>query len=105
MIFFKNTEIEATKKTTIKNEVGQLVATYVKTGILYKVNLQPIDIQAIKKTWGEDIESKFQIYADELLGVGDIILINSKSYEIEKHIPWNSYNIYAIKDVEVIINA
>lgn len=105
MIFFKNTEIETTKKTIVKNEVGQLVEGYVKSGVKFMVNLQPIDIKAIKNTWGEDIKSKFQIYADESLGVGDVILINNKSYEIEKHIPWSSYNIYAIKDVDVIINA
>lgn len=105
MVFFKNAEIETTNKTKIKNEVGMLVEAYVRCNNILQVNIQPIDIVAMKKNWGEDIESKFQVYADELFSVGDIIIWKNKTYEIEKHIPWIAYNLYAIKDKDVVVNA
>lgn len=105
MVFFKNADIETTIKTKIKNEVGQLVEAYTRGNNSIRVNIQPIDIKAIKYTWGEEIKSQFQMYADELFSVGDIIIWKNKTYEIEKHIPWNSYNLYAIKDKVVVISA
>ncbi|WP_040194288.1 hypothetical protein [Clostridium culturomicium] len=105
MVFFKNADIETTVKIKIKNEVGQLVEAYTRGNNSIRVNIQPIDIQAIKYTWGEDIKSQFQMYADALFSVGDIIIWQNKTYEIEKHIPWISYNLYAIKDKDVVVNA
>ena len=105
MVFFKNAKIETTNKTKIKNEVGQLVEAYTRGNNSIRVNIQPIDIKAIKYIWGEEIKSQFQMYADELFSVGDIIIWQNKTYEIEKQIPWISYNLYAIKDKDVVVNA
>lgn len=102
MIFFKNKTIETTIKTKVKNNIGQLVNEgYKKDGNTYRVNVQPMDIKAIKYTFGEDIIADFQMYHDELLNVKDIIVMNNKTYSIEKVIPWNTYNLYAIKSIDV----
>lgn len=105
MVFIKNATIETVIKTSIKNNIGQVIEGYKKSGISYKVNIQPIDIKSIKYTWGEDIISKYQVYADEILEVGDIIIWNNKTFEVEKVIDYINYRLYAIRDKEVIINA
>ncbi len=106
MIFFKNKTIETTIKTKVKNKIGQLVDEgYKKDGNSYRVNVQPMDIKAIKYVFGEDIIADFQMYCDELLNVKDIIVMDNKTYSIEKAIPWNTYNLYAIKSVDVEVIA
>ncbi|WP_346913759.1 hypothetical protein [Clostridium sp.] len=102
MIFFKNKTIETTIKTKVKNKIGQLVDEgYKKDGNSYRVNIQPMDIKSIKYVFGEDIIADFQMYHDGILNVKDIIVMDNKIYSIEKVILWNTYNLYAIKSVDV----
>lgn len=101
MIFFKNKTIETTIKISSKNKIGKLIEGYKKDGNSYRVNIQPMDIKAIKYVFGEDVIADFQMYHDELLKVKDIVIMDNKTYSIEKAIPWNTYNLYAIKSVDV----
>lgn len=102
MIFFKNKEVWTTTKTTIKDNKGQLIVKYDK-GIRFLCDVQPVTAESIKKTWGIDLESSKQIFSDVFLKVGDIVLYKNVSYEIEKKVEWDSYNIYAIKEMDVKI--
>jgi len=101
MVFLKNASIETTIKTTYKNNIGKVIEGWKKNGNIYRVGIDPIDIKAIKYTWGEDIESKYQVYADEELHVGDIVVWKNKAYEMEKAIDYINYRIFAIKSVDV----
>ncbi|WP_346879024.1 hypothetical protein [Clostridium sp. UBA7791] len=106
MVFLKNASIETTIKTTYKNNIGQVIIEgWKKNGNVYRVGIDPIDIKAIKCTWGEDIEAKYQVYADEELLIGDIVVWKNKVYEIEKAIDYINYRIYAIKSVDVEVIA
>ena len=99
---FCDSTITTTIKSTIKDK-GQLITSYFldKT---YNVDIQPIEESTKTKTWGSDIESTYQFYSDLDLTVEDVIVFKNKPYKIEKIIPWISYNIYAIKEVDVIID-
>lgn len=104
MIFFADTEMYKTERTSIKDHTGHLVVGYKKLDTIYYVNIQPIDEKAIKYTWGSDIKSNISMYSDEVLEVEEIVIINNIAYGIEKTIPWNSYKHYALleSDVEVL---
>ena len=99
---FCDSTITTTIKSTIKDK-GQLITSYFldKT---YNVDIQPIEESTKTKTWGSDIESTYQFYSGLDLTVEDVIVFKNKPYKIEKIIPWISYNIYAIKEVDVIID-
>lgn len=99
---FKDSTITTTTKTRIKDK-GQVITSYYldKT---YDVDMQPIEESTKTKTWGNDIESTWQVFCDEDMNVGDIIIYNNKSYSIEKKIDWISYKIYAIKEVDIKVN-
>lgn len=105
MIFFKNADLYTVKHTKSKNKIGQVIDSYV-IDKSYRVNKQPIDEKLYKFTWGEDIKSNIQVYADIDLQIDDVVVVNNKTYKIEKAIRWNTYNIYALleTDVKVIIN-
>lgn len=103
MIFFKNAILETVKEYKVKNDMGMVVKSYMKTGNKYNVNIQPVDAKSYKYTWGEDIKSTLQVYSDVDLKVADIISINSKCYKIEKKIDWIDYKIYAILETDVIL--
>lgn len=103
MIFFKNATLELLKEIKVKNDMGQIVKSYKKTGEGYRVNIQPIEQKAYKYTWGEDIKSTLQVYSDIDLKVNGIISINSKCYKVEKKIDWIDYKIYAILETDVIL--
>ena len=99
---FKDSTITTTTKTSIKDK-GQVITSYTldKT---YDVDMQPIEESIKAKTWGNDIEATYQFYSDIELAVEDVIVFKNKPYKIEKIISWISYNIYAIKEVDVIID-
>lgn len=103
MIFFRNAEIYTTTFEESENDIGQLIKAYMRNNS-YMVNIQPIDEKTVQKIWGSDIESTYQMYFEQLLKIGDVISWNNKAYEVEKVIPWNDYNLYAIKEMDVIIN-
>lgn len=103
MIFFKNKIIYLTIKNKIKNKIGQLIEVYKKDKVIYG-NIQPIDEKSLKYIWGEDVKANYQLFADEVIQVNNILVYDKKSYKIEKRIPWDNYNIYALleSDIEVI---
>ena len=99
---FKDSTITTTTKARIKDK-GQVITSYYldKT---YDVDMQPIEESIKTKTWGNDIEATYQIYSDVDLAVDDVIVFKGKPYKVEKMIDWISYNIYAIKEADVIID-
>lgn len=98
---FKDFVIHTTTETTAKN-LGSVITSYVKFSAI-QCDIQPIEEATRAKTWGEDIEATLQIWCDEALNVGDIIVYNNEAYAIEKVIDWISYRNYAIKKVDVEI--
>lgn len=102
MVFFKNAIMTTVKEVKVKDDMGQIVKSYV-TGDSCRVNVQPIEQKSYKYTWGEDIKSTLQVYSDIDLKVNDIISINSKCYKVEKKIDWIDYKIYAILETDVTL--
>ena len=98
---FCDSIITKTTKTVIKNR-GQVITSYKPTES-FSVDIQPIEQSTKTKTWGNDIEATYQIYSDVDLAVDDVIVFKGKPYQVEKVIDWISYNIYAIKEVDVKI--
>ena len=99
---FKDFTVYTTTKTTTKN-LGREI-TYYTISTPIQCDIQPIEESTKTKTWGNDIESMWQVFCDEDMNVGDIIIYNNKSYSIEKKIDWISYKIYAIKGVDIKVN-
>lgn len=102
MDFFYNKEVYTTLKTTIENEIGQVEEGY-KKDRLFKGDIQPINAYSKATQWGSDVISEKELYCDEALFVGDILVYNNKSYEIEKAIEWDDFNIYALKGVDIVV--
>lgn len=100
---FYEKEIYTVKKIVEENEIGQIIEKYVKDKSIM-VDIQPINAYAKANTWGNDVISQKEVYCDEILQVGDILLYKNKTYEIEKRIEWDDYNIYAIKGVDIVVN-
>lgn len=96
---FKDFTIYTTTKEATKN-LGNILTTYLKKTAV-QCDIQPVEESAKAKTWGNDIEATWQVFCDEDMNVGDVIIYNNKSYSIEKKIDWISYKIYAIKKVDV----
>lgn len=99
---FKDFTIYTTTKETAKT-LGNVLTTYLKKAAV-QCDIQPIEESTKTKTWGNDIESTWQVFCNEDMNVGDIIIYNNKSYSIEKKIDWISYKIYAIKEVDIKVN-
>lgn len=92
--------IYKTIKTTTKNEIRQDISTYVK-GEAVECDIQPSSADLMRKTFGEDIIANYLVFADELLGVNEILVFDNKSYKIKKLIDWIDYRIYAIESVDI----
>lgn len=105
MVFFKTDTIYKVLQIKKKNEYGQLIITSSLDSLGYKVNVQPIEEKSIKYTFGEDTISTLQAYVEKEinLNVGDLISYESLIYEIEKKIPWKTYDVIALKRVDVKI--
>lgn len=108
MIFFKNALMYKTTLTIEKNEMMQVIKTYVKAESPVQVNRQVIDEKAIKYTWGSDIKSNIQIFSDECLNVADIVIIaykgENKTYEVEDKKDYDNHSIYALIEKDVDVN-
>lgn len=108
MIFFKNADLYTVEQMTTKNKLGQIINSLVKNNESVKVNRQVIDEKAIKYTWGSDIKSSIQIFADLDLKIDDIVVINYKGnekvYKIENKKDYDNHYIYALfeSDEDVI---
>ena len=100
MDWFYNKTISLTVETSEKNAIGQCIKHYRK-GEDIACDVQPIDEKGYKYTWGQDIKSNLQVYCDEILNVDDVVIYNNKVYKIEKKIPWDDYNIYAILEADI----
>lgn len=95
-----NKEIYKTIKSTIKTDTGQIINGY-KRDVFFLGDIQPIDERSYKYTWGSEIKSNIQLFADEVLKVEEIVIYNSIPYKIEKRIQWDDYNIYALLESDV----
>ena len=108
MIFFKNADLYTVEQMTTKNKLGQIVKSLIKSNECYKVNRQVIDEKAIKYTWGSDIKSTIQIFADIDLDIEDLVVIDYKGkekvYKIENKKDYDNHYIYALfeSDEQVI---
>ena len=105
MVFFADDELYKVIQDKIKNDLGQVVTTYTKERLPYMVNIQPIEEKTVKYTFGEDIQSTLQAYVEKEMNfcTGDLISYEGLIYEVEKKIPWKSYDILALKRVDVKI--
>ena len=103
MVFFADDELYRVIQKDIKNDFGQVVATYTKEKIPYMVNIQPIEEKAVKYTFGEDIESTLQAYVEKEMNfnIGDVVVFENIAYEVEKKVAWKSYDIIALKRVDI----
>ena len=103
MVFFADDELYRVIQKDIKNDFGQVVATYTKEKIPYMVNIQPIEEESVKYTFGEDIESTLQAYVEKEMNfnIGDVIVFENIAYEVEKKVAWKSYDIIALKRVDI----
>ena len=103
MVFFADDELYRVIQKDIKNDFGQVVATYTKEKIPYMVNIQPIEEKSVKYTFGEDIESTLQAYAEKEMNfnIGDVVVFENIAYETEKKVAWKSYDIIALKRVDI----
>ena len=105
MVFFKTDTIYKVLQIKKKNEYGQLIITSSLDSLEYKVNVQPIEEKSIKYTFGEDTISTLQAYVEKEMNfcTGDLISYEGLIHEVEKKIPWKSYDILALKRVDVKI--
>ena len=103
MVFFADDELYRVIQKDIKNDFGQVVATYTKEKIPYMVNIQPIEEESVKYTFGEDIESTLQAYVEKEMNfnIGDVVVFENIAYEVEKKVAWKSYDIIALKRVDI----
>ena len=67
------------------------------------VNIQPIEEKSVKYTFGEDISSTLQAYTEKEMNfnIGDVVVFENLTYEVEKKVPWKSYDIIALKRVDI----
>lgn len=104
MIYFKNATIYTTTKTTVRNDIGQMISTYVKDKAV-EVNIQPITEESKAREWGSDIEAQYNIYTDSTdIRLDDLISYNDKAYKVVKVIDWQSYRLLAISVTDEVIN-
>ena len=103
MIYFKNATIYTTTKTTSRNEIGQMISTYVKDKAV-EVNIQPITEESKAREWGSDIEAQYNVYTDDYFNLDDLISYNDKPYRVVKIIDWQSYRLLAISVTDEVIN-
>ena len=103
MIFFADDELYKVIQSEIKNDLGQMVTTNTKEQLPYMVNIQPIEEKSVKYTFGEDIESTLQAYVEKEMNfsIGDVVVFENLTYEVEKKVAWKSYDIIALKRVDV----
>ena len=103
MVFFADDELYRVIQKDIKNDFGQVVATYTKEKIPYMVNIQPIEEKSVKYTFGEDITSTIQAYVEKEMNfsIGDTVVFENIAYEVEKKVAWKSYDIIALKRVDI----
>ena len=103
MVFFADDELYKVIQDKIKNDLGQVVTTYTKERLPYMVNIQPIEEKSVKYTFGEDIESTLQAYVEKEMNfnIGDVVVFENIAYEVEKKVVWKSYDIIALKRVDI----
>ena len=103
MIFFADDELYKVIQSEIKNDLGQVVTTNTKEQLPYIVNIQPIEEKSVKYTFGEDISSTLQAYVEKEMNfsIGDVVVFENLAYEVEKKVPWKSYDIIALKRVDI----
>ena len=103
MVFFADDELYKVIQDKIKNDLGQVVTTYTKERLPYMVNIQPIEEKSVKYTFGEDTSSTIQAHVEKEMhfGIGDVVIFENLAYEVEKKVPWKSYDIIALKRVDI----
>lgn len=103
MVLFKNCEIYKVVQDS-KKVLGQVTSINTKDSMAYAVNIQPIEEKSIKYTFGKDIQATVQAYTDkDIFYTGDYVIANNKVYEVEKKVPWNTYDLLALKEVDLEI--
>ena len=103
MVFFADDELYKVIQNKVKNDLGQVMTTYTKEQLSYMVNIQPIEEKSVKYTFGEDISSTLQAYTEKEMNfnIGDVVVFENLAYEVEKKVSWKSYDIIALKRVDI----
>lgn len=98
--YFYNNVIYKTIISKIKSDTGRIIEGY-KKDVAIKCDIQPIEEKSMKSTWGIDIDAQYQVYSDEIFDVGNILILNDRTYEVVKNIDWVDYSLVAIKLVDL----
>lgn len=93
---FYDYEVFTATLEEIRNEIGEVEKVFVKGNSFYG-DIQPIDESTKAKTWGDDTQATFTLYADKTLYNGDYVYYKEQLFEIEKKVDWMNYKIYALK--------
>lgn len=87
-------------KTTIENEIGQVIETF-ERGEKFWGDIQPTTGDFLQSFgWGEDCKSNLTLFTDESLNIGDYVDYKGY-YKVEKRIEWD-YFIYSLKKVDLL---
>ena len=100
---FYNFTLRIFKSKNTINEIGQSLNTYSYDRSI-KCDIQPSTKHIISKTFGEDIDSIYTVFADDDLEVGTIVKYKNDVFRINAKVDWIDYKIYSIENCEVVIN-
>lgn len=82
------------------NDIGEIIKNFTyRDNVICDV--QPSSANLLQKTFGEDIESTYTVWADDDIDLGDIVIFNGKVYEVNAKVDWIDYKIYSLKSCEV----
>ena len=103
MVFFATDKIYRVIQIKQKNEYGQLIISSSIENLPYMVNVQPIEEKTVKYTFGKDIQSTLQAYVEKEMNfcIGAVVVFENLAYEVEKKVSWKSYDIIALKRVDI----
>lgn len=82
------------------NEIGEIIKNFT-LGDRIKCDIQPSSANLVQKTFGEDIESAYTVWADEDIDIGAIAIFKGEIFEINAKVDWEDYKIYSLKTCEV----
>lgn len=82
------------------NEIGEIIKNFTyRNRVLCDV--QPSSANLVEKTFGEDIESTYTVWADDDIDLGAIVIFQGKVFEVNAKVDWIDYKIYSLKSCEV----
>lgn len=86
---------EMIQETSGINEIGLGNVTY-SEGRKIECDIQPAIKTIVKKTFGENVESSFIMFCDELLELGQFVKYQERIYKINYMYDWIDYKVYSL---------